>query len=181
MKKLLSLLLITLLFVPLAALAETTVGFSDYTHPDDGFKTVYPTGWAVANNEALTTFTSKDGAINFLVLYMPIGVPLDAPDLKTVMIEEDMIGTLVDSAGVEKYEAQVDGEIIAINDIGYVIYGGVGELNGDRAAIFTASTCATGTLYIITFVANMSIANNEELQNVLAQAVLDAFVPGLTQ
>jgi len=181
MKKLLSLLLITLLLVPLTALAETAVEFTDYIHPDDGFKTVYPTGWDVDNNETLTMFTSEDGAISFLVLCMPIGEPLDAPELKEVMIEQDMIGTLVDSAGIEKYEPQVDGEIIAINDIGYVIYGGVGEQNGDRAAIFTASTCATGTLYIITFVANMSKVNDEELQDVLAQTVLDSFVPGPAQ
>jgi len=181
MKKLLSLLLITMLVVPLTALGETSVEFTDYTHPDDGFKTVYPIGWDVTNDDTLTTFTSEDGAISFLVLYMPIGVPLDAPDLKEVMVEQDMIGILVNSAGIEKYESQVDGEILAINDIGYVIYGGQGELNGDGAAIFIASTCATGTLYFITFVANTSKASDEELQGVLAQAVLDSFVPGPAQ
>jgi len=181
MKKLLSLLLITLFLVPLTALAETAIGFTDYTHPDDGFKTVYPTGWDVTNDETLVMFTSEDGAISFLVLHLLIGEPLDAPDLKEVMVEQDMIGILVDSAGIEEYESQVDGEILAINDIGYVIYGGVGELDGDRAAIFIASTCATGTLYFITFVANMTMVNDEELQSILAQTVLDSFVPGPAQ
>jgi len=181
MKKLFALLLITLLLAPLTALAETAVGFSDYTHPDDRFKTVYPTGWDIANGESMTTFTSEDGTISFIVLHTLFGEPLDAPDLKEMMAEQNMIGILVGSAGIEQYEAQADGEIIAINDIGYVIYGGVGEQNGDRAAIFTASTCATGTLYMITFVANMSKVNDEELQGVLAQTVLDSFVPGPAQ
>jgi len=179
MKKLLALLLVALLLVPLAALADVpSIEFSEYTHPDDGYKAVYPAGWDVINADELTMFMPEDDAVFFIVMHTPLGISLDAPDLKEMMEEENLIGILVEEAGIEEYESQIDGQLIVISDIAYVIYGGVGDVDGDRASIFVASTGATGTLYVITFVANMTKTVNEDLSSILAQTVLDAFVPG---
>jgi len=172
MKKTLVLVLTLLMLLPVVALAEDLV---TYTDPDLGFEISFPEDWTTSiGDEGMFIAVAPDYSLNFNVISIPVGESISSAQLIAELegLSEEF------AQNFEGYEAAADGEIITIGELEFVAFSGFYSSQGSDMQILQLYTGIYGVVHILTFTGNTSVEGfDSDAVDALVIEIIESFVP----